>query len=245
MSKEQTKSKTPNLITGEDEEKLKELIKSLIQKELDEMTGTGAVAGFSTPFAFSKKGSHGNKATDATLKQMPGSKISKEIDEDKDEELDEKKSVHSKKPKLDPVGKEDDDINNDGKVNKTDKYLKNRRKTIGDKIAKAAPHKKKEFLKGLGKELDKLEENGNKINEAVSRYSRLKQFPKKNEYKVSLLTQEITKMLREVDFLMTVNERLKNEMNVPTESLWKRTEQRISEIRSRLRSIGYKLRKMA
>ena len=32
--------------------------------------------------------------------------------------------------KLDPVGKEDDDINNDGKVNKTDKYLKNRYKRI-------------------------------------------------------------------------------------------------------------------
>ena len=36
---------------------------------------------------------------------------------------------------LDPVGKEDDDINNDGKVNKTDSYLKNRRKTIGNAIA--------------------------------------------------------------------------------------------------------------
>ena len=31
---------------------------------------------------------------------------------------------------LDAVGKEDDDINNDGKVDKTDKYLKNRRDTI-------------------------------------------------------------------------------------------------------------------
>ena len=32
--------------------------------------------------------------------------------------------------KLDPVGEEDPDINNDGKVNKTDKYLLNRRKVI-------------------------------------------------------------------------------------------------------------------
>ena len=32
--------------------------------------------------------------------------------------------------KLDPVGKEDDDINNDGKVNSTDKYLVKRRQTI-------------------------------------------------------------------------------------------------------------------
>lgn len=36
--------------------------------------------------------------------------------------------------KLDPVGKEDDDINNDGKVDKTDKYLSNRRKAIAANI---------------------------------------------------------------------------------------------------------------
>jgi len=35
---------------------------------------------------------------------------------------------------LDAVGKEDDDINNDGKVDKTDKYLANRRKAIAANI---------------------------------------------------------------------------------------------------------------
>jgi hypothetical protein len=35
---------------------------------------------------------------------------------------------------LDPVGKEDNDINNDGKVDKTDKYLKKRRDTISKNI---------------------------------------------------------------------------------------------------------------
>ena len=35
---------------------------------------------------------------------------------------------------LDPVGKEDADINNDGKVDATDKYLLKRREIIGDKI---------------------------------------------------------------------------------------------------------------
>ena len=39
--------------------------------------------------------------------------------------------------KLDPVGKEDDDINNDGKVDKTDKYLKNRRDNIAKNIDEA------------------------------------------------------------------------------------------------------------
>lgn len=43
---------------------------------------------------------------------------------------------------LDPVGKEDSDINNDGKVNKTDDYLKNRRNKIGSAIAT----RKEEFI---------------------------------------------------------------------------------------------------
>ena len=42
--------------------------------------------------------------------------------------------------KLDPVGKEDDDINNDGKVDKTDKYLSNRRKTIAKNIKEGGDH---------------------------------------------------------------------------------------------------------
>ena len=38
---------------------------------------------------------------------------------------------------LDPVGKEDSDVNNDGKVDKTDKYLANRRKAIAKNIISA------------------------------------------------------------------------------------------------------------
>ena len=48
----------------------------------------------------------------------------------------------AKKPKLDPVGKEDKDVNNDGKVNKTDKYLKNRREKIGQAIKGGKTDKK-------------------------------------------------------------------------------------------------------
>ena len=38
--------------------------------------------------------------------------------------------------KMDPVGKEDGDINNDGKKDGTDKYLMNRRKAVSKAIAK-------------------------------------------------------------------------------------------------------------
>ena len=46
----------------------------------------------------------------------------------------------SKAEGLDPVGKEDDDINNDGKVDKTDKYLANRRKAVAKNIKEGDDH---------------------------------------------------------------------------------------------------------
>jgi len=42
--------------------------------------------------------------------------------------------------KMDPVGQEDDDINNDGKVDKTDKYLLNRRKVIAKNLKEEEDH---------------------------------------------------------------------------------------------------------
>jgi hypothetical protein len=47
---------------------------------------------------------------------------------------------------LDPVGKEDSDINNDGKVDATDKYLKNRREKIGQSIKGKNTKKLKEII---------------------------------------------------------------------------------------------------
>lgn len=47
--------------------------------------------------------------------------------------LDLQEKKHHKK-KLDPVGKEDEDVDNDGKVDSTDKYLKHRREVIAKNI---------------------------------------------------------------------------------------------------------------
>ena len=46
--------------------------------------------------------------------------------------------------KLDPVGQEDADIDNDGDVDKSDKYLHKRRKAVGKAIAKKKGMKKEE-----------------------------------------------------------------------------------------------------
>ena len=44
---------------------------------------------------------------------------------------------------MDPVGKEDGDVNNDGKTDSTDKYLMKRRKAIGAALEKGKKLKKK------------------------------------------------------------------------------------------------------
>jgi len=58
---------------------------------------------------------------------------------------------------LDPVGKEDGDVNNDGKKDKTDSYLMNRRKTIGKAMAK------EEFI-GEVAETNKVDSNEKKVD---------------------------------------------------------------------------------
>jgi hypothetical protein len=51
--------------------------------------------------------------------------------------------------KLDPVGEEDEDVDNDGKVSNSDSYLKNRRKAIGAAIKEDGSDVTKKILDGI------------------------------------------------------------------------------------------------
>ena len=74
---------------------------------------------------------------------------------------------------LDPVGKEDGDINNDGKKDKTDKYLLNRRKAIGKAMAK-----EDKVWTGFKELIEKKEEKEKKITgEGVNNSKLIKVFP--------------------------------------------------------------------
>ena len=79
--------------------------------------------------------SKGKKKEDA---QNKSSKIVSAIARQKENErfakMGDEKARSNYNEGLDPVGKEDGDVNNDGKKDKTDKYLMNRRKAIGKAI---------------------------------------------------------------------------------------------------------------
>ena len=89
-----------------------------------------------------------------------------------------KKKKASKKGKLDPVGQEDEDVNNDGKVDGTDGYLKNRRKAIGAAMGKKMKGKKamkneSTLFPRLGKVFEETEEQ-RKAREAKERAKALR-----------------------------------------------------------------------
>lgn len=77
-----------NLIVG----RLQDAIRKMVKNAIDEMSGTGGVAGFQPPYAF------GNRGKDIGKSSMPGGKVAKDIDETK------KKA--KAKAKIVPVGKE-------------------------------------------------------------------------------------------------------------------------------------------
>ena len=76
---------------------------------------------------------------------------------------------------LDPVGKEDGDINNDGKKDGTDKYLANRRKAIGKAIASKESYSWREAFSGL---IEKKGEEDKKLTgKGVNNKKLIKVFP--------------------------------------------------------------------
>jgi hypothetical protein len=66
------------------------------------------------------------------------------------------RKANLKKEGLDPVGKEDGDVNNDGKKDTTDKYLLKRRKAIGKAIAKSSQKKMSESISDWRQELSEI-----------------------------------------------------------------------------------------
>ena len=101
----------------------------------------------------------------------------------KSEKLKGKQTAKAKQG-LDPVGKEDGDINNDGKKDGTDKYLANRRKAIGKAISAKEDYS---WRNGFAELIEKKEEK--KITgEGVNNKKLIKVFP--DDVKEQMMDQE-------------------------------------------------------
>ena len=83
------------------------------------------------------------------------------------------KQTAKAKQGLDPVGKEDSDVNNDGKVNSSDKYLMKRRKAIG----KAMSKEEYSWRDGFAELIEKNDKEKKITGEGVNNKKLIKVFP--------------------------------------------------------------------
>ena len=91
---------------------------------------------------------------------------------------------------LDPVGKEDSDVNNDGKVNSSDKYLMKRRKAIG----KAMSKEEYSWRDGFTELIEKKEKEKKITGEGVDNSKLIKVFP--DEVKEQMMDKEKPEMAK-------------------------------------------------
>lgn len=83
-----------------------------------------------------------------------------------------------------------------------------------------------------------------RLSEAVSRYHRYKTDPRTPRHKIGRSISEINKHLDEIGKMISMNARLKREVNVTTSSYWKRTMEQIGRIENKLLRIAHDAREM-
>lgn len=104
--------------------------------------------------------------------------------------------MSNKNEALDAVGKEDDDVNNDGKVDKTDKYLKHRRDVVSKRITKEEVQQL--MLEAYVEVLQ--EEEGAVLKTSTEEI--LGKFPTVKKALVSLFTQEYPEFVTDVRWVV-------------------------------------------
>jgi hypothetical protein len=161
----------------EQQQRFREVIRQIIKQELDEMSTTGSVAGYLTPYAF-----RGNSAkTKARAKHIA-----------------------------------------------TD--------TTGFKLT---PRGEKE----INRSADKMETVNQELSE--NRYYKYKNDPTATPHqKIAKAISELNKNLYEVERALKLNARLKNESGIASEQLWKRTQQGLIKLESRLLNIATRIREI-
>jgi hypothetical protein len=215
------------------------------------MTSTGAVAGYQTPAAF-----RGHKSKKKTAERsMPGGKVVGKEDTDdttvgEGDRLTVRRSLGESKEQercvscdspTDKAGRGDDSLylNGSGPFCQDcyDKEMSDISASEDDY------HGEKDSPSGLA--YTHSTGTRERMEEGRSRYRNFKESDMmKNHAKISYGINQAKKMLGEVEYLLNICERLKTEADVPTKSLWARTQPDMKEIHSRLKEIANRINRM-
>ena len=202
---------------------LKSFLREIVDEVLEEMTGTGAVAGYNTPNAFQGGSGDASRKRKIAVKSMPGGKVVGENDDDGEEELMVRRSL--------------------------------------TEVADMKGQKCQKCKKGTYQETSQLDDmdgvvhctkcghrtkrHPDRISEGRSRYRNFRDSDMmKTHGKISYGVQQAHSMLKEVEYLLGICERLKLESGTPHTGLWKRTGRDVTNIHSRLKEIARRVNRL-
>lgn len=203
--------------------KLHSLLHEIVQEVLDEMTSTGAVAGYNTPNAFQGGSGDAYRKRKIVAKSMPGGKVVGENDDGGEEELMVRRSL--------------------------------------TEVTDMKGQKCQKCKKGTYQETSQLDDmdgvvhctkcghptkrHPDRISEGRSRYRNFRDSDMmKTHGKISYGIKEANAMLREVEYLVGICERLKLESGTSNDALWKRSTKDIFNIQTRLKEISKRINRM-
>jgi len=226
------------------EARLKEIIRSIVkeiqsEKELEEMTGTGAVAGYDTPNAFSKPGQ--TKKKNNRLANVTGGEVVDDLEEgitssagapfSKPSDVAGKNAKLAKLSGATVVGEEKDWLKNDVPANS--------KKPLEIKPTATDCSDSGEIADKSGMVLAKDDDEAS-LNE--NRWLAIKNEDGSPKSKMSKGITSIKQQLGEVEKFVNWYSKIKNENGVKRGDYYKRTNKSLHKIKERLMNLSEKIR---
>ena len=226
------------------EARLKEIIRSIVkeiqsEKELEEMTGTGAVAGYDTPNAFSKPGQTAKK--NKRLANVTGGEVVDDLEEgitssagapfSKPSDVAGKNAKLAKLSGATVVGEEKDWLKNDVPANS--------KKPLEIKPTATDCSDSGEIADKSGMVLAKDDDEAS-LNE--NRWLAIKNEDGSPKSKMSKGITSIKQQLGEVEKFVNWYSKIKNENGVKRGDYYKRTNKSLHKIKERLMNLSEKIR---
>jgi len=226
------------------EARLKEIIRTIVkeiqsEKELEEMTGTGAVAGYDTPAAFSKPGQ--TKKKNNRLASVTGGEVVDDLEEgitsssgapfSKPSEIAGKNAKLAKLSGATFVGEEKDWLKNDVPANS--------KKPLEIKPTATDCSDSGEIADKSGMVLAKDDDEAS-LNE--NRWLAIKNEDGSPKAKMSKGITSIKQQLGEVEKFVNWYSKIKNENGVKRDDYYKRTNKSLHKIKERLMNLSEKIR---
>ena len=226
------------------ESRLKEIVRNIVreiqsEKELEEMTGTGAVAGYNTPAAFSKPGQ--TKKKNNRLANVTGGEVVDDLEEgitssagapfSKPSEVAGKNAKIAKLSGATIVGEDKDWLENDVPAN-SKKPLQMKPTSTNSNDAGSVAN-----ISGM-----LLVQNDDDASLNENRWVALKKEDGSAKAKIGKGITSIKQQLGEVEKFVNWYSKLKNESGVKRDDYYKRTHKSLHKIKERLMNLSEKIR---